>query len=118
MNLHELIFNSDFRVGGVDLTGIPSYTLDAAKKHLFQYLETNRPNFPLDQNLEVDSFDSTSWPDASLGSPKDGHFYTQGLVPGYKIVFKIGEESFTMHTNQDGTHVVGPFCLEEGVFQE
>lgn len=52
------------------------------------------------------SSESVSWPDASLGCPQEGFGYAQVITPGYKFVFAIGDTSYAVHTNADGSHLV------------
>ena len=52
------------------------------------------------------SSERVSWPDASLGCPQEGYGYAQVITPGYKLVFALGEASYAVHTNEDGSHLV------------
>ena len=38
--------------------------------------------------------ESVTWPDGSLGCPEPGMFYTQMVVPGYRIVFEVEGKRF------------------------
>lgn len=52
------------------------------------------------------SSEGMQWPDASLGCPKEGFGYAQVITPGYKLVFDLAGESYPVHTNADGSHIV------------
>ena len=56
--------------------------------------------------LTLVSSESVSWPDASLGCPQEGFGYAQVITPGYKFVFTLGDTSYAVHTNEDGSHLV------------
>ena len=52
------------------------------------------------------SSESVSWSDASLGCPQEGMAYAQVITPGYKLVFTLGDTSYAVHTNADGSNLV------------
>ncbi len=39
--------------------------------------------------IEVVSHEQVTWRDGSLGCPQPGGFYTQALVPGYRIRLRV-----------------------------
>ena len=57
-------------------------------------------------DFRLDSSEAVGWPDASLGCPKEGYAYAQVITPGYKLVFDHAGESYAVHTNSDGSHMV------------
>ena len=62
-------------------------------------------------SAEADTFtlissESVVWPDASLGCPQEGFGYAQVVTPGYKLVFTLGDTSYVVHTNADGSNLV------------
>jgi hypothetical protein len=46
-----------------------------------------------------------TWSDGSLGCAEPGRFYTQNLVPGYRIVAKTTAGELTYHTDSRGNVV-------------
>lgn len=52
--------------------------------------------------VEVVSEEQVTWNDGSLGCPKPGVMYTQALVPGYRVVLKIGATQYDYHASQRG----------------
>ncbi len=49
-----------------------------------------------------------TWPDGSLGCPKEGYAYTQAIEPGYRFTFSHGTASHDVHSNEEGTLFVRP----------
>ena len=43
-----------------------------------------------------------TWSDGSMGCPQPGQFYTQALVPGYRIVIAADSETFEYHGASNG----------------
>ena len=61
--------------------------------------------------VEPDAFtlissESVQWSDASLGCPQEGFAYAQVITPGHKLVFMLGDTSYAVHTNADGSNLV------------
>lgn len=50
-------------------------------------------------------WERTTWPDASLGCPRQGHFYAQVATPGFAFTYtgQLPEHRTTVHTNAEGT---------------
>lgn len=46
-----------------------------------------------------------TWSDGSLGCPEPGRFYTQALVPGYRVVARTSAGELTYHTDARGNAV-------------
>ncbi len=88
--------------GGADQEGeaAPSEIAAAARELLANEINADEDDFTLI------SSESVSWPDASLGCPQEGFGYAQVITPGYKFVFTLGEASYAVHTNADGSHLV------------
>lgn len=57
-------------------------------------------------DLTLISSESVSWSDASLGCPQEGFGYAQVITPGYKLVFALGDTSYAVHTNSDGSSLI------------
>jgi hypothetical protein len=49
--------------------------------------------------------EQVTWSDGSLGCAEPGRFYTQNLVPGYRLVARTTEGEFTYHTDSRGNVV-------------
>jgi hypothetical protein len=45
---------------------------------------------------------SVTWPDASLGCPREGMLYAQILSPGYLIRLQSGDREFDYHAGRGG----------------
>ncbi|MEX2504225.1 MAG: hypothetical protein WD378_05200 [Egicoccus sp.] len=41
--------------------------------------------------------EDVTWPDGAIGCPEPDQFYTQALVPGYRVVVEAGGEQFHYH---------------------
>jgi hypothetical protein len=46
-----------------------------------------------------------TWPDSSLGLPRDGEMCAQVLTKGYRIVLQVRGTNYISHTNKTGTMV-------------
>jgi hypothetical protein len=60
------------------------------------------------ERLKVDSAQSVTWADGSLGCPQPGLSYTMALVPGYRIMVRAGEQLLDYHASQRGYFVLCP----------
>ena len=56
--------------------------------------------------LQLTAKESVEWSDGSLGCPVPGMMYTQAIVPGYKLTYSDGSQSYVVHTDASGTRVV------------
>src|SRR5262245_26364313 len=45
-----------------------------------------------DKEITVVSAERVSWSDASMGCPAPGMMYAQVIVPGYRIILRVGDE--------------------------
>jgi len=72
---------------------------EQARDDLAQRLQINASEIVLQQGENV------TWPDGALGCPEPGMFYTQALVPGYRIVFSASSCKHYYH----GQHGKPPF---------
>lgn len=66
--------------------------VDAVKKGLADMLDV-KP-----ENIEVVSSEQVWWPNTSLGFGEPDKFYAQVMVPGYKIILKVGDKKYEVHT--------------------
>jgi hypothetical protein len=46
--------------------------------------------------------EAVTWPDGSLGCPVPGQYYTQALVPGYRIVFAVDGVEYDFRASEAG----------------
>ena len=54
------------------------------------------------QEVEPVLAQSVEWPDASLGCPEPGKAYAQVITPGYRIVLRVAEKEYELHTDLEG----------------
>lgn len=53
-------------------------------------------------SLKLQNKEQVEWPNGGLGCPKPGMMYTEALVPGYKLTFTDGTQTYEVHTDQTG----------------
>lgn len=58
--------------------------------------------------LEVEIAVATTWPDASLGCPEQGHMYAQVLSEGYRVVLRDGSARFDVRVTRGRAVLCGP----------
>ncbi|NLD74502.1 MAG: hypothetical protein GX649_17515, partial [Chloroflexi bacterium] len=46
--------------------------------------------------------ESVTWPDACLGLPETGSACAEVETPGYRIILRVGNDTYTYHTDLDG----------------
>ena len=46
--------------------------------------------------------EAVQWPDGSLGCGKPGQFYTQAVVPGYRVELEAGGKVYSYHASAKG----------------
>lgn len=56
--------------------------------------------------LTLNTWESATWNDASLGCPKEGMMYAQVITPGYSFTFEAAGETIEVHTNETGSSAV------------
>lgn len=54
------------------------------------------------QSITVISTEAITWNDGSLGCPKPGEFYTQALVPGYRVMLEANGKRYNYHASEQG----------------
>ncbi len=57
------------------------------------------------EKIHISSVEATTWPDGSLGCPKQGVMYTQALTPGFNLVLEAEGKSYPYHTDENETVV-------------
>ena len=50
--------------------------------------------------IKISAIEKAEWTDSSLGNPEPGMFYTQALVPGFRLVLDSGGTEYTYHTSE------------------
>lgn len=81
----------------VDFSSAPvNKFVDLAKNDLVKTLSIDSAQIDLIETQEI------IWPDAALGCPKPGVFYTQGTVPGYRIRLSVAGAEYIYHTDLNG----------------
>jgi hypothetical protein len=53
-------------------------------------------------SIQVLEADAVNWRSGAIGCPQPGVYYTQALVPGYRILLQAGSEVFIYHGTQGG----------------
>jgi hypothetical protein len=70
------------------------------------------------EKISVYQAEAITWKDGSLGCPQPGMFYTQALVPGFRIILEIGDQKYDYHAAETGYFIlcqrVLPFAFPEG----
>jgi hypothetical protein len=77
----------------------------ASRAHLARELDVPT------QEVKPVRAESVEWPDASLGCPEAGKAYAQVITPGYRVVLRVGEREYELHTDQAGGIIV--MCAPE-----
>jgi hypothetical protein len=76
---------------------------DSVAKAVLRDAES-RTDLSLSQ-LRVTQAEQREWPDGCLGLPELGRFCTQVVTPGWQVMVKGGQESFSYRTNSSGSLV-------------
>jgi hypothetical protein len=58
------------------------------------------------EEVDILKAEAVTWSDGSLGCPQPGQMYTQALVPGYRVVVRIGDEELSFHSGRDEAFVL------------
>lgn len=80
---------------GTPLAGVDA----AARLYLSKLLGVDKASPILVSSIEV------SWPDASLGCPKEGAVYAQVITPGWNLKYIASAALHEVHTNATGSQV-------------
>jgi hypothetical protein len=54
-------------------------------------------------DVHIESVEPVTWRDGSLGCPEPGMFYTQALVPGFRVILVVAARRFDYRTGRAGT---------------
>src|SRR5678815_2518138 len=60
------------------------------------------------QAISVESAQRVTWRDGSLGCPKRGMQYTQALVPGWRVILRVGDATYDYHATANGHLILCP----------
>jgi hypothetical protein len=58
------------------------------------------------EKLQLQNAEATEWPNGALGCPKEGMMYTEMIVPGFKLTFTDGAQTYEVHTDQTGQNAI------------
>ena len=58
--------------------------------------------------ISVQSAQRVTWPDGSLGCPAPGMQYTQALVPGWRVILRVGDATYDYHAAANGAVMLCP----------
>lgn len=50
--------------------------------------------------IKISEIKKVQWNDSSLGNPEPGMFYTQAIVPGYRLELESNGATYTYHTSE------------------
>ena len=56
--------------------------------------------------IRLTAKEQVEWSDGSLGCPASGMMYTQAIVPGYRLTYTDGTNTYEVHTNESGEQAV------------
>ncbi len=86
--------------GGAEHEPVAADIESAARKLLGDLASVDEDDFTLV------SSESVSWSDASLGCPQEGMAYAQVITSGHKLIFMLGDTTYAVHTNADGSRLI------------
>ena len=101
-------------------SGMPNAVLAPATEgdthdqaELQQVIGAARRDLAERRGIEADSIDlleagPVTWRSSAIGCPESGVYYTQALVPGYRIVLQVGVEAFAYHGRLGGSPFLCP----------
>lgn len=58
------------------------------------------------EQVELLYSEPVEWPDTSLGCPEAGRVYAPVLTPGYRVILRVRNQQYELHTSQSGKHAV------------
>lgn len=87
--------------------------LAGGEAELQQAIGAARQDLAKRRGVEAESIDvleagHVNWRSGAIGCPEPGVYYTQALVPGYRVLLRIGSESFAYHSRQGGAPFLCP----------
>jgi len=60
------------------------------------------------QDITVQSAQRVTWRDGSLGCPEPQMQYTQALVPGWRVILRVGDAAYDYHATANGHLILCP----------
>ena len=60
------------------------------------------------QAITVQSAQRVTWRDGSLGCPAPDVQYTQALVPGWRVILRVGDATYDYHATANGHLILCP----------
>ena len=60
------------------------------------------------QAITVQSAQRVTWRDGSLGCPEPQMQYTQALVPGWRVILRVGDATYDYHAAANGHLILCP----------
>ena len=60
------------------------------------------------QAITVQSAQRVTWRDGSLGCPEPQMQYTQALVPGWRVILRVGDATYDYHATINGHLILCP----------
>ena len=60
------------------------------------------------QAITVQSAQRVTWRDGSLGCPESQMQYTQALVPGWRVILRVGDATYDYHATANGHLILCP----------
>ena len=60
------------------------------------------------QAITVQSAQRVTWRDGSLGCPEPQMQYTQALVPGWRVILRVGDATYDYHATANGHLILCP----------
>jgi|SRR5688500_15544273 hypothetical protein len=60
------------------------------------------------QTITVQSAQRVTWRDGSLGCPEPQMQYTQALVPGWRVILRVGDAIYDYHAAANGHLILCP----------
>lgn len=56
-------------------------------------------------DIKVVSVEAVQWPDSCLGLAQSSEMCAEMIVPGYKIILQVGNNTYEIHTDQTGENI-------------
>ena len=69
------------------------------------------------EEITINKSEAITWSDGSLGCPQPDVMYTLALVPGYHIIFSIGDKTYDYHVADTGSFVLCENSLSIGIVE-
>src|SRR5262245_60436081 len=79
------------------VTEVPKELIAKARASLAQQVSASAAD-----SARIVSAEEVTWPNGAIGCPQPGRMYTQALVPGYRVVFEVGGQTYAYHASRTG----------------